>query len=353
MTIEMTLVRLYTEVNMYNAGFVRFAGLIASASFLFCPNAMAQSKGERVKELFAARGIEKLAYTVAGMNSFAGWVFEANEITKDHPLPKLLWKFDASEPNYTVDGKKVAFDLGSRGKSTGIYVMDAGTRGGSELWEEHPPIFVTHISWSHDGTKLAFAAEQHKKEQIFVTSSNGSDMLAVAEGSWPSTSMDDKQLVFGRWTESKGKSNSAIWIVNVDGSNSRPVTDNNSLFYYPSWLPNGGGILFASNRDGKFAIYAMDANGENVRLIMRSEKFNLVAPSISPDGRTLVCDKGKDPAIGIWPGNPAFGIWSVWVVPLDGKGEAVLLTSGYHASVVWRGQETREQLSPPPRSTPD
>jgi len=104
----------------------KVAGLVVSTLLLLCPDAiMAQSRSERarIQELFAARGIAKLAYTVAHAES-EGWVFEANEITKEHPSPRLLWKFSASEPDYTVDGKKLAFDLGRNGKSTGIYVMD-------------------------------------------------------------------------------------------------------------------------------------------------------------------------------------------------------------------------------------
>jgi Tol biopolymer transport system component len=310
---------------------------------LFCPSVTAQSKkGERVKELFAVRGIEKIAYTIEHVAAGAGMVSDPYEITKDQPLPRLLWEINAFGPAYTVDGKKLALSFGARGKSTGIYVVDAATGRGSELREEHPPNFVEHISWSHDGAKLALTALTERKSQIFVMSSDGSGMHAVAEGSWPNWSVDDKQLVFERSTVSfKGKLNSSIWVANVDGSDAHPVTDDQSISTYPSWLPNGGGILFSSKRDGKFAIYAMDANGGNVKLIMRSEKFHLNSPSISPDGKTLVCDMSKyEPDYG------PFANRSVWVVPLDGKGEAVLLTSGSDASVVWTGQELRGQTPP-------
>jgi TolB protein len=324
---------------MSSLEFCKFAGFVLSTSLLFCPNAiMAQAKAQKVKKLFADRGIEKLAYSRA-----EGQTHEAYEITKDQPLPKPLRKPDALDPSYTVDGKKVAFSLGTFRKSTGIYVMDAETRVGSELWHEHPPEFVSRLAWSHDGTKLAFAAREDNKEQIFVTDSDGSGMHAVTEGSWPSWSVDDTQLVFERETESKGKLSSIIWVANVDGSNPHPVTDDKSLNSDPSWLPNGRGILFASNRDGKSAIYAMDANGGNVLLIMRSEKSSLFAPSISPDGRTLVYDTRLKRGQAL----------SLWIVPLDGRGEAVLLTGGHNASVVWRGPEVRMQISPAPPATPD
>jgi Tol biopolymer transport system component len=311
--------------------FFQSVGLIVLGSSLLLWSGVAKkSQDEKVKELFAARGIERVAYTFNHMNPSAGWFYEANEITKEHPSQKLLWESDAAEPSYTGDGTKVAFNLGRHGKSTGLYVMDVRTGLGSELREEVPATFVTHISWSHDGTSLAFAAGRDDKALVFVTRSDGVGLRAVAEGSWPSWSADDNQLVFERQTHSNGISTSVIWIANVDGSDAHPVTDNKNLSYDPSWIPNGRGILFSSNRDGKFAIYAMDANGRNVRPIMHSDKINLFAPSISPDGRTLVCDRSR--------GDLEFGNRSIWIIPLDGKGESMSLTSGYHASVVWQGE---------------
>src|SRR5277367_2067788 len=151
----------------------KLIGLICLTSLLFCPSVIAQSKGERVKELFAARGIEKIAYTIDHAAAGAGMVSDPYEITKDQPLPRLLWEINAFAPNYTVDGKKLALSFGARGKSTGIYIVDAVTGRGSELREEHPPGIVEYISWSHDGAKLAFAVRQDKKVQIFVASSDG------------------------------------------------------------------------------------------------------------------------------------------------------------------------------------
>ena len=318
---------------------VKFRGLVClTVLALFTLGARAQSpaeKGTETSSLFAARGIERIVYMIERRDALGIWISEVHEVTKSHPMPKALWDFEAGEPSYSPDGKKIAFNLGKHGKSSGIYMMEAGSKLGSELQVQHSPGFVTHIAWSHNATKLAFSAAQGAKERIFEMNPDGSEMRPIIEGSWPNWSMDDKELVFERGTEAGGKFTDAIWVANADGSNAHMLTENKSRQMFPSWLPNGRGILFAAQLQEKYAVYAMDASGGNARLIMRSDKYHLSAPTISPDGKTLVCDMAEH----LLNSSKSH----LWIVPLDGKGQAVSLTSGYNASVIWSAQEMRPE----------
>jgi LysM repeat protein len=56
-----------------------------------------------------------------------------------------------------------------------------------------------------------------------------------------------------------------VYIVNMDGSGLKRLTDNSAQDGLPTWSPDGRAIAFVSNRGGPWAIWAMDANGGNQR----------------------------------------------------------------------------------------
>lgn len=92
-----------------------------------------------------------------------------------------------------------------------------------------------------------------------------------------------------------GKDHDAIYTIRTDGSNETRLTDDVVAEYRsPVWSPDGKKIAFASNRDGNYEIYTMDANGANVtRLTITKADINLSyamndQPDWSPDGKSIV-----------------------------------------------------------------
>ncbi|MEZ4668694.1 MAG: SUMF1/EgtB/PvdO family nonheme iron enzyme [Anaerolineae bacterium] len=78
-----------------------------------------------------------------------------------------------------------------------------------------------------------------------------------------------------------------IYVVDVDGSNLRMLTNNTSTDTDPSWSPDGKQIAFASDRtDGTSQIYVMDADGSNIRQITSGESV-ATSPVWSPDGQRM------------------------------------------------------------------
>lgn len=163
-----------------------------------------------------------------------------------------------SEAAYSPDGSRIAFNSGNDihvMKATGMNPDGTGSRaltttGGAE----------TEPTWSPDGTRIAFVSN------TFSLDGETTDPLL---------------------------SDPEIWVMNADGSGSRPLTENTFPETDPAWSPDGTTIAFESSRrpepwlDTDDNIYAMDANG--------SDQRNLTA-SICSGGTCSYQGHDNDPA---------------------------------------------------------
>ena len=82
-----------------------------------------------------------------------------------------------------------------------------------------------------------------------------------------------------------------IFIVNVDGTGLRQLTEGSSENYDPVFAPNGKWIAFVSNRDhdvktDRSDIFSMRPDGSRQRVLIDGPR-NESEPDISPDGRKI------------------------------------------------------------------
>jgi Tol biopolymer transport system component len=64
-------------------------------------------------------------------------------------------------------------------------------------------------------------------------------------------------------------------------------------YYNPDWSPDGSKIIFESTKDGKFAIYLMQADGSGLRKLTTGEASD-EQPRWSSDGRQIVFISNRD-----------------------------------------------------------
>jgi Tol biopolymer transport system component len=56
-------------------------------------------------------------------------------------------------------------------------------------------------------------------------------------------------------------------VMDMDGSGIQRLTDNGDTDGLPIWSPDGQTIAFASDRSGEWAIWAMNPDGSNQRIL--------------------------------------------------------------------------------------
>lgn len=224
--------------------------------------------------------------------------------TRTEKLPDFSPVYDHS-PVWSPDGTKIAF-ISNRDYLFTLYVMNADGSNSRRVGDLSEP---SEPAWSPDGNKIAFSLGRRvtvgmdkPTANIFVVNVDGSGLTQLTHDAGlninPAWSPDGKQIAFTSNRASDSKSR--IWVMNADGSNQREIPNNNinTSSHYPNisfdWSPDGTKILFThyrACRDGlEVAIYVMNVDGSNPRLLTDDPNSCGVysSPRWSPDGTKIV-----------------------------------------------------------------
>lgn len=133
------------------------------------------------------------------------------------------------------------------------------------------------------GGRLAFASNRDGDYEIFLIDVDGSNLRQLTDNGWsdfdPAWSPDGKQIAY----YSREGGDAEIFVMNADGTDVHRLTDNDTDDVAPDWSPDGEWIAFSSNRDGDFDIYLIQPNGSGLRPLTFND-LNDMSPSWSPDG---------------------------------------------------------------------
>ena len=105
---------------------------------------------------------------------------------------------------------------------------------------------------------------------------------------------------------SRRDGNFEIYIMNLDGSDQKNLTQHRAKDTSPVWSPTGEQILFTSDRGGIEDLYLMDPDGTNVRQVFK-KLIGREFPTWSPDGKALAYHR--------------FHTFSIYTASSDGKDE--------------------------------
>jgi hypothetical protein len=255
--------------------------------------------------------------------------------------PVVSGTFETAE---TANGP-IYFRVGGADSGSRIESIEADGTDRHVVFTEDSPVHYDRISFSPDGTRIAFDNFLEGEYGIETADPDGSDIVRLTDGvndSWASWSPDGTKILFSstRYDPSieqclpgfphEHGCPTDIYVMDAEGSNVVRLTDDPASEYQPVWSPDGRRIAFArSLGDPQLShpvIFTMAPDGTEVRQISSADGGSDFWPSWSPDGTQIVfvAIRNED--------------WGIWAVDADGFDERMLLGgtgAGYVDNPVW------------------
>jgi len=200
-------------------------------------------------------------------------IASASEVYQEFRRYDDLWRVDlrrggrerltrgerASEPDLAPDRGSAVYVRRGPGGELSLVRRRLGARGGpgpAEVLFAREGTEVGAPRLSPDGTRLAFELQEDGRR----------DVVVLALGQDRSTRSEE------------GRGEGAPALVRV--------TDDDALDLGPAWTPDGRFLLFASDREGVFNLYAWEVESGVLRQVTNVETAAL-SPDVSPGGETI------------------------------------------------------------------
>jgi dipeptidyl aminopeptidase/acylaminoacyl peptidase len=126
------------------------------------------------------------------------------------------------------------------------------------------------------------------------------DLYNIKSVASPVISNDGTRIAFTVTTPNlhEGKSNTEIYMMNVDGSDQRQLTYNDAADFNPIWKTDDSGILFSSTRTGSEQLFCLPIDGGEAKQITDFE-LGVSSPKLSNDGNSIIFQTTLFPECGI------------------------------------------------------
>jgi Tol biopolymer transport system component len=145
------------------------------------------------------------------------------------------------------------------------------------------------FDWTPDN-RVVFTAGIERTVALYSMNADGSDIRPITSAGFydqrPSVTTDGRFIVF----QSNRGGSTEIWRVNIDGSDPRQLTTGGRN-HSPVTTPDGKFVVYLSNREGRNFIWRVSIDGgKPVRITDKAYSD----PRVSPDGKFIACGYRSD-----------------------------------------------------------
>ena len=261
-----------------------------------------------------------------------------------------ITKAPASEERYPVwspDGKQVAFTSNRSGTAPAggplagafnLYIANADGTNVRQLTKQPAPAVYYFPSWTADGKQIWFslADDVQKKSVIGYVTPDGRDYKEVSEGRDGTISPDGKTIAF---TKQVGKGY-CLFAMDADGRNIRQLSQHEDEIgaVAPAWSFDGRQIVYSDQVGDALELFVHDVATKQNRQLTKLGKISSSA-AWSPDGKFVTFRVTED---AYWRNIEARDKAyqdkrpdkrPVWMVGADGSNPHVIEALRYHCAI--------------------
>ncbi len=230
------------------------------------------------------------------------------------------------QPTWSPKGDYLAYVSTKAGDSPEIWLWNAHT--GADLQLTHMGGGLYSLSWSPDGTRIAFSDGRYGNQDIYTVTVPGGEVVRLTGDpryeDFPSWTPDGRTIVYDRLDERWIRHD--VMAIPADGSTPpRLVVSEPELFDYGGGRafgfapvsPDGKRVLFKSQRSGQINYWTAPLAGGDPRPVA-AEPAEQSEGTWSPDGSHIAYVSNRDGTKGLYVVSAAGGTPKPLVSPTDG-----------------------------------